>query len=216
MFFLLFFIYLLYRTMPMTDETIDLASLGEAMDYAAYCALLGQLMAEGKTTGNDQSESMVAYAKNNIKRMNEREQIDLSEKTKRVARSVNKPVLLLLLAEGWCGDVAQNLPTIAKIAAQNPDFISLRILLRDENLPIMDMYLTNGARAIPKMVVLRNDDMQEIGVWGPRPTAAQDLLLKLKQEQMPMKEIYAHINNWYEDDQTHTLQAEMVDLLCKV
>ena len=41
------------------------------------------------------------------------------------------------------------LPVIEKIAAES-EFVTTRYLLRDENLELMDGFLTDGGRAIPK------------------------------------------------------------------
>ena len=52
-----------------TDSIITKAVLDSAMSYDTYMSLLIDLMAEEKTTGNDQSESMVGYRKMNVQRM---------------------------------------------------------------------------------------------------------------------------------------------------
>ena len=66
-------------------------------------------------------------------------------------RNVKENWIWLILTEAWCGDAAQNIPTIEKIAREN-DRIKTLYLLRDENLELMDKYLTGGARAIPKLI----------------------------------------------------------------
>lgn len=39
----------------------------------------------------------------------------------------------------------------------------------------MDLHLTNGGRAIPKLIVFDEND-NKIFQWGPRPVEAQNLL----------------------------------------
>ena len=59
----------------------------------------------------------------------------------------------MVLTEGWCGDAAQVLPVINKIASLS-DFIDLKIILRDEHEELMNKFLTNGSKSIPKLVAI--------------------------------------------------------------
>ena len=60
-------------------------------------------------------------------------------------------MIWLIITEGWCGDAAQCIPTIEKIAAESKN-IETHYVLRDENLDLIDEYLTNNARSIPKLI----------------------------------------------------------------
>ena len=60
---------------------------------------------------------------------------------------------LLVLAEGWCGDAAQILPVINKIAEYS-SLIDLKVVCRDENPELMDQFLTNGSKSIPKVIII--------------------------------------------------------------
>lgn len=81
------------------------------------------------------------------------------------------PHRVIVITEPWCGDSLAVLPVVTKLleAAGNG---AVRILLRDEHPDVMDRYLTNGARAIPKFVFM-DEDFTERFHWGPRPDAAQ-------------------------------------------
>ncbi|HEU0052219.1 MAG TPA: thioredoxin family protein, partial [Longimicrobium sp.] len=85
---------------------------------------------------------------------------------------------LLVISEDWCGDAFNTVPVIAKVAEALPNF-ELRVVKRDENLELMDEYLTNGSRSIPLVVVLR-DDFTPAGRWGPRPAELQEFVLREK------------------------------------
>lgn len=153
---------------PITHEVIE-----KAYDYAQFSALTEQLFAEGKTTNDDNSEGMLDYTKLNISRTR---RIDkkgvISEATAEVIRSIEAKQIWFVITEGWCGDSAQLLPYINKMAELN-ELVELKIILRDEYPEIMDAYLTNGvSRSIPKMVVL-DEDLKAIAEWGPRPEAVQ-------------------------------------------
>ena len=84
--------------------------------------------------------------------------------------AIDEPQLWMVLTEPWCGDSAFLLPVIAEAAQLNDD-VTLRILLRDDNLDVMDQYLTDGSRSIPKMAAF-SDDGEELFTWGPRPKGA--------------------------------------------
>ena len=85
-----------------------------------------------------------------------------------------------MITESWCGDSAQNLPVIAKLAQLNSN-IDFKIVLRDSNLEFMDLHLTNTSRAIPKLVVF-DENNNELFQWGPRPVEAQNLFSRLKND----------------------------------
>ena len=123
------------------------------------------------------------------------------------------------MAEGWCGDVAQNLPVIAKISGITEN-IELKILLREENPEVMDAYLTNGGKAVPKLICLTADTMREKGTWGPRPEPVQKMVLELKEEKQnntDLKELVERyhntMNKWYDEDKSQTIQKEFLSLV---
>lgn len=91
----------------------------------------------------------------------------------------------VVLTADWCGDAAVNVPIIQRIAEKSN--IELRFLVRDDNLELMDQYLTNGtARAIP-IFVFFNEEGEETNVWGPRSEEVQQLVASLRGD-LPDKE----------------------------
>ena len=80
---------------------------------------------------------------------------------------------ILCLTEPWCGDSLAILPVLQKLADSSPGS-SMRILLRDKNLDLMDLYLTRGGRAVPIVFFLDNK-FNLLFKWGPRPNAAQEI-----------------------------------------
>ena len=119
------------------------------------------------------------------------------------------PQLWLALTEPWCGDSAQSLPCIAKLAALNP-LIDLRILRRDENPDIMDQHLTGGKRGIPKLIAFdpRGNELFE---WGPRPRAAAELFANARALGLPKAETLRRLNQWYGADRGRSLEAELLE-----
>jgi hypothetical protein len=187
--------------------------LEKSMTFAEYIKLIDDLLLDGKTTGENQSDAMFNYGKLNRQRMHRLEKtVEISESLKDKARQIERKQIWLIITEGWCGDAAQNIPVIEKIAAAS-DNIETRYVLRDENLELMDAYLTNNARSIPKLIALDALNLEEIGTWGPRPAAAMDLFIELKHQGLEKPLIMENLQRWYIADKNQTIQAEFENLL---
>ncbi|MED3563304.1 thioredoxin family protein [Bacillus xiapuensis] len=91
----------------------------------------------------------------------------------------------IVLTEDWCGDALLNNPILLRIA--DAAGMEVRFVLRDQNLELMDQYLTNGtSRAIPIFIFI-DQEGNEAEVWGPRATEIQELVDKGRSE-LPDKE----------------------------
>lgn len=129
-----------------------------------------------------------------------------------VEKNITEPQIWMTLTEDWCGDSAQIIPYIAAIASQN-SLIDFRILERDSNPDIMDLYLSNGqSRSIPKLIVFDNN-WNELFQWGARPKPGQEYFLKLKEEGLPKDSINEKMQLWYNADKGKSLEAEFKELL---
>ena len=187
--------------------------LERAVSFPQYIKLIDELLAEGKTTGKNQSEAMLNYGKLNRQRMSRLgKTIELGDAVKDATKNVGRKQIWLIITEGWCGDAAQNVPVIEKIAAES-DKIETLYILRDENLDLMDQFLTKGARAIPKLIVLDADTLDVLAAWGSRPSPAQDLQNSLKSSGVEKGEISEKLQRWYNEDQGRSLQFEFVELI---
>ena len=117
---------------------------------------------------------------------------------------------LLVLSEDWCGDASNTVPVLARFAADAPQ-LELRVAKRDENLDLMDLYLTNGSRSIPLAIVL-DESETAVGRWGPRPVKLQELVIGEKRaSKRPMSEVYKEARRWYAMDRGTTTIRELVD-----
>ena len=83
----------------------------------------------------------------------------------------NGPAKILALAEAWCGDVYRELPTAARIAEAAG--MELRVFLRDQNLDIMEEFLSNNGKsqAIP-VFVFYTKDQEYLAHWTERSAGA--------------------------------------------
>lgn len=127
-----------------------------------------------------------------------------------VAR-INKPQTWMLLTEPWCGDSAQCLPYIEAMASLNSN-IQLRLILRDENLDIMDDYLTNGSRSIPRLVIF-DAGGNELIQWGPRPQEAQLVFMECKEAGLAKPEILEKLHLFYGRNRGKALVAEFEKII---
>ncbi|MFZ1280235.1 MAG: thioredoxin family protein [Ignavibacteriaceae bacterium] len=117
----------------------------------------------------------------------------------------------IVITETWCGDSAQIVPVIAKLAQLNNN-IDLKILLRDSNLDYMELYLTNGGKAIPKLIVY-DENNDELFQWGPRPKEAQELFTRLKNEGMEKSDINKELHLWYGRNRGKEIEKEIFALV---
>lgn len=188
-------------------------SLKKGISYEVYRSLVSDLLTSGKSTGIEQSEALLDYSMLNDRRMKRLDKtIQLSEETITTAKSVQEPVTWLVLSEGWCGDAAQTLPIINKIANQS-DQIDLKIVLRDENEELMNQFLTNGGKSIPKLIAL-NKHNEVINSWGPRPSLATKMVQDYKEEHGQLDADFKQdLQVWYNKNKGADTQKDMLTLL---
>jgi hypothetical protein len=115
---------------------------------------------------------------------------------------------LLVIAEDWCGDASNTVPVVAKLADAVPG-LELRVILRDANPEVMDRYLTNGSRSIPVVIAL-DENYQELGHWGPRPTELQAWVMA-NRAILPKTELYPNVRKWYAKDRGETTLREVLE-----
>lgn len=187
----------------------------QGIDYKAYRDMVSTLLEAGKTTGNNHSEAMVNYTQMNQQRMKRLDkQVTLNDELKEAAEALEGNYIWLVLTEAWCGDAAQNVPVLAKVADAAEDNITLKLVLRDEYPELMERHLTNGGKGIPKLVVLDADTFEPLTEWGPRPKPAQQMVMDHKENPLlPYKEFVEQVHKWYADDRTQTTQQELLALL---
>lgn len=135
----------------------------------------------------------------------------VSAELKNIIAEITEPQLWMIITESWCGDSAQNLPYIAAIAREN-FLINLRIILRDSNPDIMDQYLTNGTRSIPKLIAF-DIAGEELFRWGPRPKAAIELINQWKAEGMEKPVWTEKLHIWYSKNKGSELEKDFIELI---
>lgn len=198
----------------MNNYNFSEKQINEAISFDEYYTLSEKYVLDGQTSGPDQSEMMIDFTKLNFQRLKRNIKTNvLQNELVGLLNNINSKQTWLVLVECWCGDVAQNLPIINLMVQQN-ELLSLKLIFRDENLDIIDAYLTNGGRSIPKLIMLDNK-LNEIAQWGPRPAPMQQMTVdyKNKVDKEPYNEFAIQVHKWYAKDKTQTIQAEFINLL---
>lgn len=195
-----------------TEELIQ-ESLPKAVSYAEYIDKVSQLASEGKSTGPNQTEALSNYTLLNDRRMKRfGKTVKISEDATAKIEKISRKLTMLVLTESWCGDAAPSLPLMNKIAEKNEN-IELKVLLRDENIELMNRFLTNGAMSIPKLILL-DDNNEPIAEWGPRPEPAAAMVQQHKiRYGKILPELKEDLQRWYNKDKGQMILEELVELL---
>ncbi len=199
-------------------KNIQLDSLDNRMTYAEYVAKTIDLLKEGKTSTTEvkPNPKIHLYTEQNVERMqNLDKSIVLAGGTLEMLSKITKKQTWLTISEGWCGDASQVVPIIERMAAANSN-ITHKLIFRDEHLDIMDAFLTDGGRSIPKTIVL-DADGNVLNTWGPRPSGLQIVVDGLRQKMSTMtkeeqkayfEDIKKIVHGWYAEDKTVSTQRE--------
>jgi hypothetical protein len=184
----------------------------KGMNYREYIqSVINDVASDPGIISNDEKE-LLEYKKLNLQRSSRIERTYvISEELKSLIENINDKQLWMVITEGWCGDSAQILPHIAKMADLNPN-VDLKILLRDSNPDIMDLYLAHGTRSIPILVAFDLEG-NELFTWGPRPKALQTLINKWKSEGIVKPELFEKLHLWYAKDKGKEIEEEFIKIL---
>ena len=188
-------------------------ALQNSFSYDDYRKQITHLISVGKSTGHEQSKDLLHYSELNETRMNRLEKtIDVLPEIKIKLQNLEKKYIWLVLSEGWCGDAAQIVPVIHKMA-EITDKIELKIALRDDNNALMQHFLTNGGKAIPKLIVLDAENFEILADWGPRPHGAKQLIVDYKATHGVVDETAKiELQKWYLHDKGVSIQREIIKL----
>lgn len=192
--------------------------------YETYRQRIDELLLIDQTTGDNHNEAMLNYTRLNVARMRRLDKTTrLTQDSLATLAAIGRPQVWLTITEAWCGDAAQIIPVVQKMADENP-LVEHHLVLRDEHLDLMDAFLTNGtSRSIPITIVIDTERKEVLGHWGPRPAVLQtqlmatkvDLLAASSDEDRKAISDQAKIDTqkWYAKDKTKSIQAEFGALL---
>ena len=184
------------------------------MTYDQYSELNKAYAKQGKTSG-EQKESSVGYTKLGAARLRRWEKLYKSEQEylDEITSLVSPGEQWLVFSETWCGDAAHMLPFVHQWSKHAK--VPLRIIMRDEHPTLMDEFLTNGGRSIPKLVRISADGMV-LGTYGPRPSALVAHLAEWKSKaSFDYKEWTLFAQDWYNQDKGKSIESDFIELLSK-
>ena len=190
-------------------------ALFNSHSYSEYRKLVSDLLRIEKSTGDVQSKELTHYSSLNDTRMNRLEKtLVVPEEIAAKLKELNGEYIWLVISEGWCGDAAQLLPIFDKMVTESDGRIEMKIVLRDENEELMNLFLTNKAKSIPKLIVINKETSGALAHWGPRPKGAADLIANYKKEHGVLDEkAKTDLQLWYLHDKGLTTQLEIIDMM---
>lgn len=194
-------------------KSIIQSALQNSRSYTEYRTLVSKLISEGKSTGHEQSTALLHYSELNEVRMKRLEKtLKLDLEVEKALQNLKSKQTWLVISEGWCGDAAQILPII-KLMTEVSENIDLKIVLRDENEALMNQFLTNGSKSIPKLLIL-DEAFNLINHWGPRPKGAKNLIIEYKTKHGIVDEAAKiALQKWYLDDKGISTMKEIVGMI---
>ncbi len=194
-------------------------SIGKALfkshPYSEYRKLVSDLLKIEKSEGIVQSKELTLSTLLNETRMNIIEEtFKVSEEAVDILRVLKKEYVWLVIAEGWSEETAEVLPVISKLVEASEGKIDLRICFLHENEDLIQFFLTNKAKEIPKLIVIESATGDALAHWGPRPQGAEDLLNQSKNNNQAIDEaVKRGIQMWYLHDKGTAIQGEIVDMM---
>lgn len=184
------------------------------MKWNEYMSLFDDILNGQHTEATYDDPHFMEYVKLNKSRMSRWLKTGkLNEDLKSAITKLDEPQYWILITEPWCGDAAHSNPFVFLMSELNAN-IQLEIQLRDNGSEI-DNYLTNGGKAIPKLIV-RDEQGKDMWVWGPRPKAAQDYFQELKTMGLAVEDQKAKLQEWYNQDKGTEIQNEFSSWLSQI
>jgi hypothetical protein len=181
------------------------------MNYTEYLHFTEQVLSGPEYPAPYNNPAYLEYGRLGLSRMNRWNKVlTLNDDLIQLIRKIDRPQTWIVITEPWCGDAAPMLPFIARLAELNP-LIRLDIQLRDQPPFLIEQYLTNGGKSIPKLVV-RDVDGQDLFTWGPRPVPARQLVERLNAEGADKSTVIVELQNWYNADRGGAMQEEWMAL----
>lgn len=182
------------------------------MNYAHYQQLFDDILNSSNPQPPYDKESYLQYTKLNQSRMKRWDKHgELSAEVIAALQNISAPQHWIIITEPWCGDAAHCVPFLIRMTEQNP-LITYELQLRDSAPFLIESYLTNGSKSIPKLIA-RDANGNDLFIWGPRPAGAEAVRLQLKDEDFETLKI--GLQNWYNADKGKEICAEIEEKLTR-
>lgn len=188
--------------------------LAKGIDYKEYRDQVAKHTDEGTSSGPQQSEALSQYTLLNNSRMKRLDKtLKISEEVINITKEFHGNQTWLVLTESWCGDAAHALPVMQKLTELNKG-IDLKVVYRDENEELMDAFLTNGSKSIPKLIVFDHDKNEVVEDWGPRPNFLKQKIDAFKETHGTLTpEFKQDLQVWYNKNKGQEIAQDLIQLL---
>lgn len=184
-----------------------------SISYQEYRDLVATHTDNNTNTGAEVTEALANYTMLNNQRMKRLDKtMKILPENEEFLTAFDKEVYFLIITESWCGDAAQTMPMMNKVAQTAG--VDLRVVLRDDNLDLMDQFLTNGGRSIAKLILINKATGLPVTTWGPRPTAATQLVADEKAAKGVLSpEFKEELQNWYNKNKGKDTENDLLNML---
>lgn len=206
------------RSMASKSEVPLIAWIDRALEagisYSEYLGLVADQAARGLTSGPEQSDSRIHYTLLNDRRMQRWDRkLELPGEVQDRLGSLSERRIWLVLTESWCGDAAPSLPVMAAFEAASP-MLELWVAFRDEHPELIREFPTDGAIAIPKLLVVHPESGEVLGSWGPRPEEPMQHARAYKARHGKLSpEFREDLQKWYNRDKGDAIIRELEPLI---
>ncbi|WP_405370081.1 thioredoxin family protein [Nonlabens sp. Asnod2-A12] len=184
-----------------------------SISYQEYRDLVATHTENNTNTGAEVTEALANYTMLNNQRMKRLDKtMKILPENQEFLSAFDKEVYFLIITESWCGDAAQTMPMMNKVAQAAG--VDLRVVLRDDNLDLMDEFLTNGGRSIAKLILINKETGLPVTTWGPRPTTATQLVADEKATKGVLSpEFKEELQNWYNKNKGKDTENDLLNML---
>ena len=182
------------------------------MDFKTYQLTFMEIMADTQPSFPYDNPDYLNYTRLNWARLQRWLKAGiLDEELVNAIIRINEAQFWTVITEPWCGDAAHTLPFVHRLSELNA-LINVDYQLRDTPPFLINSYLTNGSKSIPKLVI-KNNAGQLIGVWGPRPANCQRLYDQMLSDHVDIEQKKLALQQWYNADKGLSFQNELLALI---
>ncbi len=189
-------------------------SIAKGIDYQEYRNQVTDHVTNGTSSGPEQSEALTNYTLLNNSRMKRLDKtLKLNEEVSDTFKKYKGKQTWLVLTESWCGDAAHALPAMNKVANLSKG-VDLKVVYRDENEALMDAFLTNGSKSIPKLIVFDHESQKVVSDWGPRPHFLTEKVAEFKEKHGSLTpEFKQDLQVWYNKNKGQEIAQDLVNII---
>jgi len=182
------------------------------MNFSAYQEYFQSIIDDPNPAAPYDNPVYIDYTRLNWSRMNRWLKVGvLSDELKETVSKLTTPQNWIVITEPWCGDAAHIVPFFQLITLWNP-LVVVDYQLRDSAPFLINAHLTNGGKAIPKLVII-DEKGHDLATWGPRPVECQALYTRLTAEKADFETVKTELQKWYNNDKGRLIQQELNALI---